>query len=197
MRATSKRDASAADEAELVAAVLEKDRKAAAEFVGRYSDAVYSYIRHRLSPRTDLVEDLVQEVFLAAWSSLGAFQGHSSLRNWLLGIARHKVEDYYRARLRELAVISEPEDHAPPRAAADPQPDELLGRRQTQSRAREVLDGLPENLRLVLLWRYWEKRTVREIAGQTGKTEKAIERLVSRAREQFRRRWCNAEAPGR
>jgi len=86
---------------DLVAEVLRKDRKATAEFVARYADHVYSYVRRRLIPRADLVEDLVQEVFLAAWENLEKFRGESALRTWLLGIARHKVEDHYRKRLRE------------------------------------------------------------------------------------------------
>jgi DNA-directed RNA polymerase specialized sigma24 family protein len=45
----------------------------------------------------------------------------------------------------------------------------------------------------VLLWRYLENRSVREMAQLAGKTEKAIERLLARAREQFRRRWNRAQ----
>jgi hypothetical protein len=48
----------AADEQRLVAAILGRDRKAAAELVSRYADAIYSYVRHRLAPRADLVDDL-------------------------------------------------------------------------------------------------------------------------------------------
>src|SRR5499427_10919283 len=94
---------------ELVAEIVSKDRKATAEFVARYADHVYAYVRRRLIPRADLVEDLVQEVFLAAWESLDKFRGDSSLRNWLLGIARHKVEDHYRKRLREVQFQDEEE----------------------------------------------------------------------------------------
>jgi DNA-directed RNA polymerase specialized sigma24 family protein len=42
---------------------------------------------------------------------------------------------------------------------------------------------------MVLLWRYWERRSAAEMAAATGRTEKAIERLLARARGQFRRRW--------
>src|SRR6266508_2138591 len=86
------------EERALVAAVLAKDRKAAAEFVSRYADAVYAYVSRRLAPRADLVEDVVQDVFLVALQKLATFAGQSSVVGWLLGIARHKVEDLYRAR---------------------------------------------------------------------------------------------------
>src|SRR6266508_4078546 len=49
----------------------------------------------------DLVEDVVQDVFLVAHQKLATFAGQSSVVGWLLGIARHKVEDFYRAQLRE------------------------------------------------------------------------------------------------
>src|SRR5215469_12886369 len=76
------------DDVALVTAVLQRDRKATAEFVDTYTDAVYAFIRQRLSPRLDLVEDLVQEVFIAAWENLNSFRGASPLRAWLLGIER-------------------------------------------------------------------------------------------------------------
>ena len=52
----------AADPAEqqLVAAVVDKDRKATAEFVARFADPVHAYVRQRLVPRTDLIDDLVE-----------------------------------------------------------------------------------------------------------------------------------------
>src|SRR5260370_29945485 len=91
--------ASSAEEQRLVAQVLAKDRKATADFVARCADWLYSYLRHRLAPRTEMVEDLMQETLIAAWQSLPNFRGDGSLRSWVLGIARHKVEDYYRRRI--------------------------------------------------------------------------------------------------
>lgn len=87
-------------DAELVEAVLRKDRKATAELVSRHSGVVYGYVRRRLAPRADLVDDLVQEVFLAVLRGLHAYSGQASLRSWILSIARRRVADHYRATLR-------------------------------------------------------------------------------------------------
>lgn len=175
-----------AAERELVAAVLRRDRKAAARFVADYVDPVYAYVRHRLAPRADLVDDLVQDVFLAALASLPTFQGTSSLRSWLLGIARHKVEDCYRRRLREPDTLTD--DHPEPTANIAPL-DEVLDRERMEARTQQVLKRLPETYGLALLWRYWENRSVREMAEATGKTDKAVERLLARARARFRELW--------
>ena len=180
-------DALAEDRA-LVAAILQKDRKATAEFVARYADQIYLYVHSRLIPRVDLVDDLVQEVFLAAWESLATYRGQSALGSWLHGIACHKVENWYRACLRAPLPLEEA-GHEAERAILDVDMDELLDRERLQEKARKVLATLPEAYGLALLWRYWEKCPAQEMAMRTGKTEKAIERLLARAREMFRERW--------
>lgn len=176
------------DEQQLVSAVLAKDRKATAELVSRYADGLYAYVRHRLAPRADLVDDLVQEVFLAALAGLRNFHGSSSLQAWLLGIARHKVENYYRHLLREPDSLAESDESSEPQDARPPV-DEQIDRRRLQEKTQRILRLLPEAYGAALLWRYWENRSVRDMAAATGKTEKAIERLLARARSRFRQLW--------
>jgi RNA polymerase sigma-70 factor, ECF subfamily len=175
------------DDVALVTAVLQRDRKATAEFVNTYTDAVYSFVRRRLSPRHDLVEDLVQEVFIAAWENLNSFRGVSPLRAWLLGIARHKIEDYYRKLLQSAQPLDPVVAQELPATELDIEA--IADRERTEQRARQVLEELPEHYSMALQWRYWEKRSARQMAEATGRSEKAIERLLARAREQFRRRW--------
>ena len=173
---------------ELVAQILRKDRKATAQFVGLCADQVYGYVQWRLIPRLDLVDDLVQEIFLAAWENLSKFRGDSSLQNWVLGIARHKVENHYRNCLREVQLPGDEEDFESQPVGSDGV-EESFNREETENRVRETLAKLPEPHSVVLLWRYWEKRSLRDIAVETGKTEKAIERLLARARNQFKKKW--------
>lgn len=176
----------------LVAAVLRKDRKATADFVARHADALYGYVRARLAPRHDEVEDLVQEVFLSAWQSLGQYRGTGSLQAWVMGIARHKVEDHYRRRLRAPESLEE-DDQGPATPAVEPELHQLLEEDQIRKKTSQVLASLPEQYRLALIWRYWERASAREMAHKTGKTEKAIERLLARARAEFRGRWNHGQ----
>jgi RNA polymerase sigma-70 factor (ECF subfamily) len=179
---------SSAQERELVAAVLRKDRKATAQFVAEYTDGVYAYVRHRLAPRADAVDDVVQDVFLAALGGLSGFLGDAPLRSWLLGIARHKVEAYYRQRLREPEPLADGDDVSEPPAGGLLM-DELIDRERLEAKTQRILKLLPEPYGLALLWRYWESRSVRDMAEATGKTEKAVERLLARARARFRELW--------
>ncbi len=185
---------SCADEdAALVLAVLRKDRKATAEFVGRYSGHIYGYVRSRLAPRYEQVEDLMQEIFLAAWENLSHYRATGSLQAWVMGIARHKVEDYYRERLRTPESI-EDADLDPDTSTSVPEVHQVLEQDQLRKNTQRVLAALPEQYRLALIWRYWEKAPAREMALKTGKTEKAIERLLARARADFRERWNHGQS---
>ena len=178
-----------AGERELVAAVLQRDRKAASRLVAAHIDAVYAYARHRLTPRTDLVDDVVQDVFLAALNGLAGFHGQSSLRTWLIGIARHKIEDVYRQLLRLPETLHEA-DTAGDQALVEPRAiDEEIDSSRMRARAREVLARMPERYGILLLWRYWEQRSIREIAAAIGTTEKSIERMLARARTRFKELW--------
>jgi RNA polymerase sigma-70 factor (ECF subfamily) len=154
----------------------------------RYADAVKRYVHSRLAPRADRADDVVQDVFLAAWENLGAYRGNASLKTWLLGIARNKVSDYYRACLREpeaLEVVQE--NHK--MDVILPQFDDYLDQETSRKKIWAVLGKLPEKYRTVLIWRYWHEFSVKTIAIRIGKSEKATERLLARARAEFRWAW--------
>jgi len=181
------------DDLRLVADILAKDRKATAEFVERYSGTVYAFVRRRLLYRPEAVDDVVQEVFLAAWRALAHFRGESHLKSWLLGIARHKLDDYHRGRARELAWPGD----AGGDKVADLSSETLeaqFDRATERDKLRRVLQEIPEHYRLVLVLRYLEELSLREIGEITDRTEKAVERLLARARDQFRERWIHGES---
>ena len=122
-----------------------------------------------------------------------AVRGEGSLAAWITGIARHKVEDYYRRCLRgqDSLEAADGEDQLPDQSF------DLRGiveQEELQNETLRVIDSLPERYRLVLIWRYWDRESTHDMAVKTGKTEKAIERLLARARAEFRQRWTGGQA---
>jgi len=174
---------------ELIADVLAGDRKAIAGFVETYTDVVHHFLSRRID-QAEAVEDLCQEVFLAAWTQLPRFRHESSLKTWLCAIARHKVADFYRQRLQEA-----PHDAWGKELGAPLEPvmvedfEGHIDRQKVDWKIREILSTMSEAYRAILRWRYWNHRTVGEIAKLSGKTEKAAERLLARARDDFAKRW--------
>ena len=99
------------------------------------------------------------------------------------------MEDHYRAQLRQPEGADGYRLETDSASAVEPPFDEFLDREHLEAKTRRVLESMPDRYRAALLWRYWEKRSAQEMAMQTGSSAKAIERLLARARQQFRRRW--------
>jgi RNA polymerase sigma-70 factor, ECF subfamily len=156
--------------------------------LSRHASAVKKYVHFRLAPRADHADDVVQDVFLAAWENLYAYRGNSSLRSWLMGIARNKVKDFYRARLREPERLETAKENSSAKIAPA-EFEDRLEKEFARKKTWEILHKLPKKYQVVLIWRYWNECSVKALAIRIGKTEKATERLLARAREEFRWVW--------
>jgi RNA polymerase sigma-70 factor (ECF subfamily) len=108
-------DAVEAGDAELVDRVAGGDRAALAELAGRYQAGLFAYTAHLTGSR-ELAEEVLQETWLATWRAAGSFQGGSSVRTWVIGIARHQASKHLRGARLALVKL----DDAP--AVAEPAP---------------------------------------------------------------------------
>lgn len=147
-----------------------------------YDDAlpqVYGYLLARCGRRA-LAEDLTAETFLAAVLACRRHPPPALSVSWLIGIARHKLVDHWRATereergLRAVEEITEPLD--------DPWEEHV-----DAVVAREVLDTQTAAHRAALTLRYLDGLPVPEVARALGRTVHATESLLARARAAFRR----------
>jgi RNA polymerase sigma-70 factor, ECF subfamily len=143
---------------------------------------VYGYLLARCGGRA-LAEDLCAETFLAAVAACRRQPPPAPSTGWLVGIARHKLVDHWRAAEREQrgmrAVAAEPDPVDDP---WDERIDALL--------AREVLGVQSAAHRAALTLRYLDGLPVPEVARALGRTTAATEALLTRARAAFRRGYA-------
>jgi RNA polymerase sigma-70 factor, ECF subfamily len=152
-----------------------------ATLLGLYADAlpaVYGYLRRRVA-NDAAAQDLTSETFLSAVTSIqSGVTNHVSV-GWLVGIARHKLLDYFRKVAREernLRVVgSDVKDTDDPWNAT--LRDEL-----TQT----ALTELGVHHRAALTLRHLDGLSVPEVATVLGRTVHATEALLVRARNAFR-----------
>lgn len=183
------------DDVELRDRITRGDAGAAEEFLARHLDSLYEFVHHRVGGDRTRAEDLVQETFLAALQGVASFDGRSSLYTWLCGIARNKLRAEGRerreARGRSLEDVLESADPRIDRilaeVAREPLPEELLDRRETKDLVGATLSSLPPEYRASLLAKYVEGTSVDEIARRAGKSPKAAESTLTRARVAFAR----------
>ncbi|HEY4761663.1 MAG TPA: RNA polymerase sigma factor [Thermoguttaceae bacterium] len=175
------------DDLSLARRTVTGDEAALAEFYKRYADPLFAFIYHSLGGVRSDAEEIWQETLLTALRSLEKYSGNSSLFTWLCGIARKKIADRLRSRGQPITMFSEVSNkQLASLLAHGPLPEEILTRREVRLRVVEVLMELPEEYRLALTERYAEERSVEEVAQLLGKSYKATESILSRARAAFR-----------
>jgi RNA polymerase sigma-70 factor (ECF subfamily) len=94
--ATRERDARRAEDAALLARIVDHDEEAIEALYARYSGPLYS-LAYRVTGADRFAQDVVQEVFLALWKDAARFDpAKGSVAPWLFSLARHKAIDLVR-----------------------------------------------------------------------------------------------------
>jgi RNA polymerase sigma-70 factor, ECF subfamily len=172
-------------DADLIRAVQTGDRASLVIFYERYVKGVWRYVQSHLSRDRDAAEDLVSETFLAAIRTVHMFElERGTVYGWLLGIARNKLRDHWRRAERVAAGQAIKANQLARLDSTDA--DEGAIAAETRDSAIRALDAMDDEERLALEWKYVESLSVREIAERLGRTEKAVEAILYRARNSFR-----------
>ena len=171
------------NDCDLVRAIQGGDGGALTILYERYVRVLWRYVSARLQDQQK-TEDLVSETFLAAIRTIGRFDPQrGTVHAWLQGIARNKLRDHWRKANRSTpesllsAVDLIDEDLGDPQAA--------LIASETGDAVVQALDTLKDEERLALEWKYLESLSVREMAERLGRSERAIEAVLYRARRSF------------
>lgn len=153
------------------------DRERAA-FLSEMLPRIYGYILLRVNRDPGIAEDLTQETLLAYTRQQQSGVAIANPTAMLFGIARHKVVDWYRARV---VLTADPDETL---AVVDPVDD--LERVLQRDELLRYLDQLPPGQRMVLILHYADGLSAAEIALHLGKTRDAVESLLARGRRAMR-----------
>jgi RNA polymerase sigma-70 factor (ECF subfamily) len=173
-------DGVAIDTMATVRAVAAGDADAFARLYFRYAGMVHAIVLGRV-PRQD-VDDLVQDVFISAYTRIHELRDAAAFGGWIAAIARNRATDHLRQRREQVALA-----------------DEMPGGDAVGADAIAVLDvirSLPDAYRDTLLMRLVEGMTGAEIADRTGLTPGSVRVNLHRGMKLLRDR-LNPAPPGR
>ena len=164
--------------------LIERARQGDAEAVSAlyqmYAQAIYRYVVYRVGDEGD-AEDLTAEVFLKMVEALPAYQPSGApFEAWLYRIASARVIDFYRRRGRRPQV--ELSEQLP---GTGPLPEERLYHKQEAAELRAALASLSPEHQNVLILRFVENRSHKEVAALLGKSEPAVRMIQHRALTQL------------
>ncbi|BCS35239.1 hypothetical protein TBR22_A44660 [Luteitalea sp. TBR-22] len=162
-----------ADDVPLVLAAQAGDLVAFDALYRRHARVVHGVLLGRAT--REQVDDLVQDVFLAAWRQLGTLRDPAAFAGWVVAIARHQRIDSARRQARSLVQAS-PAIDGPDRldAAVGERGEATAIARLDAARALEAIRQLPDAYRESLVLRLVEGMTGPEIASRTGLTPDSV-----------------------
>ena len=152
-------------------------------------ERVYAYIVKRVRDRAE-TEDLTAEVFQQALANLKRFEWRGiPFVAWLYRIAANLISDRWQRSGREIADDSEIESAQS--ETASPAAIEEVERRATLYR---LVSTLPAEQKRVVIMRFVEEKSIKEVAREIRKSEGAVKQLQFRALSSLRARLEGADA---
>lgn len=139
-------------------------RKAFSEIVSQYSEPLYWKVRHIVGRHED-ADDVLQNVFLKAWTRLDNFRGEANIYTWIYRISVNESLDFLRKR-RELLSSD-----ALANVANTQYADDYFDGDETQKLLQQAIDSLPEAQKVTFCMRYFDDMPYSEISSVLGTSE--------------------------
>lgn len=185
-----------------MARLAQGDPQALNELMARHAPAVYGFLCRLLGDETE-AEDLAQETFLCVFESCHTYRPEQRFTPWLFTIAANLARSRWRSiarhPLQSLDEVSDGESAGASMAlAAEEQqnPAQRLLHKEREEAVRAAVQGLPGELREVIVLCEWEDLSMAEAATILGTTAKAVDSRLYRARKALRKklsRWLGNE----
>jgi RNA polymerase sigma-70 factor (ECF subfamily) len=163
----------------LLVEAAQNDPSRFAELYEQHFHRVYAYVARRVRDRSE-AQDLTAHVFQQALANLGKFKWKGApFAAWLYRIASNAIADHSRKQARESGEARTPTEDSTP---ID------LEQVERQARLFQAVETLPDDQRRVIMMRFADEKSIREIAAELGRSEGAVKQLQFRGLENLRNR---------
>ena len=173
--------------------VLGGDQKSFDVFFNTYYPRMFRFALVRLDGDRDLADETAQVVLCQALSKLATYRGEAPLFSWLCTFCRYEISKQRKARHRAQGDTPLTEDDPSVKAALDSllaesssDPDVAVYQSEVRRLVKVALDHLPSLYADALEAKYVRDLSVNEIAELVGKSPKATESILTRARTAFK-----------
>lgn len=167
----------------------EGDYRAFEQLVLRYQKKVIANCRF-LTRDPDCAEDLAQEVFVKAYFGLARYEGRSAFSTWLQRIKiNHCFNHLKKQRGKTFVDIEDAHMQTAAELVRQPEAEKAVIAAAERERITQVLDAMPDSLRVAVILRDMDQMSYEEVAGAMGISLAAVKMRIKRGREEFRRRF--------
>jgi RNA polymerase sigma-70 factor (ECF subfamily) len=181
------------------------DEEAAFGLIQAHGDALFRFVLRRTGGSVEDAEEIVQDAFVTAVRMGESYDGSCSVLTWLCSLARLKIGDWRKTQMAQKRTAEKPplslddETLGMLRRIHDPSVslEEIADKVDRVRLVQALLDSMSPEQREAVTLRYVEQFSVAEIARIMKRSEKAVERLLERAKERPRQemfKWFGEEA---
>ena len=176
------------EDARLVDLVRGGDRQAFEALYRRFFPRIYRFVQKRMGNRSD-VEETVQEIFIAAFSSLGAYRGEAPFGAWVYGLSRRTVANRFKRKRAETVPWSETDVALADAASAlradgsDPDPHAAYERTERLAQLEVAAQQLSPSQWEYFRLHHLEDVPIDDIARRGGLSRDAVKSHLYRARK--------------
>ena len=172
------------EEKAFVRKLKKMDDRAWEVFCREYSRPLLAFVQFRFGCNREKAEEIVQMTFIRCIKSIRTFKpSRGRLLNWLKAISKNEAHTLLQQEQKQLATIEGIFEEIDTVSLSE----EMVAKEEIQLLIHETIAELYSRYRKVLILKYVENRKVAEIAAMLGQSEKAIESLLSRSRQAFRK----------
>jgi len=175
-------------EEKLIQSAIKGGASAFGSLYNYYQPKIYRFVLIKVGRREE-AEDLTHEVFKNAWLNIGTYKHLGfPFSSWLYRIAKNQIVDYYRARKEEVGLDKVDPEYfiAPALAQFD------LGAKMEIERVRAAIQKLKPEYQDVVIMRFVEDISIKEVAAALEKSEGAIKLLQHRAIKELKEKLVNS-----
>lgn len=164
--------------------------------INRYKEKLFNFIRRLTNLQDEDCEDLLQEVFLKIYLNLNDFDNNFKFSTWAYAIARHQVISNHRKRqVRPEGHALALDDANIAKLASDFDMRQALDGAIQREAIMEILDSLDRKYREVLILKYLEEKSYKEISEIIKKNAGTVSSTLYRAKEVFKKELDKRKKP--
>lgn len=145
----------------------------------RYAGKIYSKCLSLLKDETQ-AQDATQEIFMKIFTNLSRFRERSKFSTWVYSITYNYCIDFLRRRKKMKAIFSDEMEKAPD--VPDQEISDKILLELEIEKLKQVLDNIPPGDQAILLMKYQDQMSIKEIADSLDITDSAVKMRLKRAK---------------
>lgn len=144
----------------LLKSVQKGSQKAQTKLINHFWEVVFSFVFKKVK-NYGVADEITVVVFTKVLAKLHLYDENFQFKTWVLTIAQNSIIDYWRKKSKEESVSRDLQDVKNEFASS---PEELLISKQQQQQIIRTIDSLDSNYRKIVELRFFEEKSIKEIA---------------------------------